>query len=89
MSKVCPLTTLVTPQILYYYFNLAICMLPNLDLVGSFSMYTVQKRYLLVVTDYFTKWIEVEPLSQIKKYIFIIFLGKILFVDFTFLGISH
>lgn len=67
MSKVCPLTTLAIPRILYYYFNLAICILPRLDLVGSFSKYTMQKRYLLVATDYFTKWIEVERLSQIKN----------------------
>ena len=38
----------------------------GLDIVGSFPKAVGNKKYLLVGTDYFTKWVEVEPLANIK-----------------------
>ena len=35
-------------------------------LVGPFPKAVGNKRYLLVGTDYFTKWLEVEPLANIR-----------------------
>ena len=38
----------------------------DLDIVGPFPKAIGNKRYLLVGTDYFTKWVEAEPLANIK-----------------------
>ena len=38
----------------------------GLDIVGPFLKAAGNKRYLLVGTDYFTKWIEAEPLANIR-----------------------
>ena len=38
----------------------------GLAIVGPFPKVAGNKRYLLVGTDYFTKWIEDEPLANIK-----------------------
>ena len=38
----------------------------GLDIVGPFPKPVGNKRYLFVGTDYFTKWVEVEPLSNIR-----------------------
>ena len=38
----------------------------GLDIVGLFPKTIKNKSYLLVSTDYFTKWVEVEPLANIK-----------------------
>ena len=38
----------------------------GLDIVGSFPKAVGNKKYLLVSTDYFTKWVEVEPLANIR-----------------------
>ena len=45
-----------------------------MDIVGPFPKAARNKRYLLVGTDYFTKWVEAEPLANIrdvdvKKYV--------------------
>ena len=37
-----------------------------MDIVGPFPKAVGNKRYLLVSTDYFTKWIEAEPLANIR-----------------------
>ena len=37
-----------------------------LDIMGPFPKAVKNKRYLLVGTDYFTKWVEVEPLANIR-----------------------
>ena len=37
-----------------------------MDIVGPFPKAVGNKKYLLVCTDYFTKWVEVEPLANIK-----------------------
>ena len=36
------------------------------DIVGPFPKAVGNKRYLIVGTDYFTKWVEAEPLANIK-----------------------
>jgi len=36
-----------------------------MDLLGPFPLAKGQCKYLLVAVDYFTKWIEVEPLAII------------------------
>ena len=38
----------------------------GLDIISPFSKIARNKRYLLVGTDYFTKWVEVEPLANIR-----------------------
>ena len=38
----------------------------GLDIVGPFPKAVGNKRYLLVGTYYFTKWVEAEPLSNIR-----------------------
>ena len=38
----------------------------GLDIVGHFPKAIGNKKYLLVSTDYFTKWIELEPLANIR-----------------------
>ncbi|XP_042437008.1 uncharacterized protein LOC122022972 [Zingiber officinale] len=39
----------------------------GLDIVGPFPMATSQRKFLLVVVDYFSKWVEVEPLARITE----------------------
>ena len=39
----------------------------DLDIVGPFPKAVGNKRYLLVGTDYFTKWVEAEPLANIRN----------------------
>ena len=38
----------------------------GLDIIGPFLKAAGNRRWLLVSTDYFTKWVEAEPLSNIK-----------------------
>ena len=38
----------------------------GLDIVGPFLKAAGNKKYLLVGTDYFAKWVEVEPLANIR-----------------------
>ena len=38
----------------------------GLDIVGHFPKATGNKRWLLVGTDYFTKWVEAEPSTNIR-----------------------
>ena len=37
-----------------------------MDIVGPFPKAAGNKRYLLVDIDYFTKWVEAEPLANIR-----------------------
>jgi len=37
----------------------------GINIIGPFSLWKGQCKFLLVVVDYFTKWIEVEPLAFI------------------------
>ena len=38
----------------------------GLNIDGPFPKAAGNKRYLLVNTDYFTKWVETEPLANIR-----------------------
>ena len=38
----------------------------GLDIVGPFPKAVGNRKYLLVGIDYFTKWVDVEPLANIK-----------------------
>ena len=38
----------------------------GLDIMGPFSKAAGNKRYLLVCINYFTKWVEAEPLVNIR-----------------------
>ena len=38
----------------------------GLDIVGPFPKAVGNKRYIIVGTDYFTKWVEAEPLANIR-----------------------
>ena len=38
----------------------------GLDIVGPFPKALGKKKYLLVGTDYFIKWVEAEPLANIR-----------------------
>ena len=38
----------------------------GLDIVSPFPKAVGNKRYLLVGMDYFTKWVEAEPLTNIR-----------------------
>ena len=37
-----------------------------MDIVGPFPKAAGNKRYLLVSTNYFTKWVKAEPLANIN-----------------------
>ena len=39
----------------------------DLDIVGLFPKAVGNKKYFLVGTEYFTKWVEVEPLANIRN----------------------
>ncbi|GFS40490.1 hypothetical protein Acr_00g0068850 [Actinidia rufa] len=39
----------------------------GMDIVGVLPRAPGNKRFLLVATDYFTKWVETEPLAQIRE----------------------
>lgn len=38
----------------------------GIDLLGPFTLASGQRKYLIVAVDYFTKWIEAEPLAGIS-----------------------
>ena len=38
----------------------------GLDILGPFPKAVGNKRFLLVGTDYFTKWVETEPIANIR-----------------------
>lgn len=39
----------------------------GLDIVGLFPKVSGNRKFLLVATDYFNKWIEAEPLAKITE----------------------
>ncbi|KAL0449406.1 UNVERIFIED_CONTAM: hypothetical protein Slati_1497000 [Sesamum latifolium] len=39
----------------------------GMDIVGPFPLALGQKKFLLVAIDYFTKWVEAEPLARITE----------------------
>lgn len=38
----------------------------GLDIVGPFPKTARNKKFLIVGTDYFTKWVEIEPLANMR-----------------------
>ena len=40
----------------------------EIDILGPFSLATCQIKYVVVAIEYFTKWIEVEPIAQITAH---------------------
>ena len=39
----------------------------GIDLIGPLPMARAQAKFAIVVIDYFTKWVEAEPLSTITE----------------------
>ena len=37
-----------------------------MDIVGPLSIAVVQKKFMLIATDYFSKWVEAEAYTSIK-----------------------
>ena len=35
----------------------------RIDILGPFPLASMQRKFLLVIIDYFTKWVEVEPVA--------------------------
>ena len=58
----------------------------GLDIVSPFSRAAGNKRYLLVSADYFTKWVEAEPLANMRDVNAIRFVWKNIVTRF---GITH
>ena len=48
----------------------------GLDILGPFPLRTRQMKFLVVGIDYFTKWVEVEPLAKITQQNVKNFIGK-------------
>lgn len=42
-----------------------------MDLVGPMPLTSGQKKFLIVSVDYFSKWVEAEPLSSITEKVII------------------
>ena len=58
----------------------------GLEIIGPFPRAVGNKRYLLVSRDYFTKWVEVEPLANIRDVDATRFLWKNIV---TWFGVPH
>ena len=39
----------------------------GLDILGPFPLATRQRKFLVIGIDYFTKWVEIEPLAKITQ----------------------
>ena len=39
----------------------------GLDILGHFPIVTKQMKFLVLGIDYFTKWVEAEPLAKITQ----------------------
>ena len=48
----------------------------RMDIVGPLPTTTIQKKFLLVVTDYFSKWIGAKAYASIKDKDFMKFIWK-------------
>ena len=57
-----------------------------MDIVGPFPKVAGNKKYLLVGTDYFTKWVETKPLANIRDMDAKKFVWKNVF---TLFGVPH
>ncbi|XP_075655241.1 uncharacterized protein LOC142625478 [Castanea sativa] len=74
------------PIVLYLKENILPREKSKVDKVRPFPKAAGNRRWLLVGTDYFTKWVEVEPLSNIRDLDAKIFVWKNIVTRF---GISH
>ncbi|XP_075478840.1 uncharacterized protein LOC142519694 [Primulina tabacum] len=48
----------------------------GMDIMGPFPIAWTQKKFLLVAVDYFSKWVEAEPLAKITEHEVLKFLWK-------------
>ena len=55
----------VKPEVLHHMNSSWPFVQWGIDIIGALSLGKGQCKFLLVVVDYFTKWIEVEPLASI------------------------
>ena len=55
----------------------------GMEIVGVLPKALRNKRFLLAATDYFTKWVEVTPLTQIKEMDVIKFIRKNILSKFS------
>lgn len=39
----------------------------GIDIAGPFPMAAYKRRFLIVAVDYFTKWVEAEPVASITS----------------------
>ena len=60
----------------------------GLDIVGLFPKAVGNKKYLIVYTNYFTKWVEAKPLAKIRDVMLKGSSGRILLHDSGFLTCS-
>ena len=58
----------------------------GLDIVGPFPKALGNKKYLLIGTDYITKWVKAEPLANIRDVDVKIFIWKNIVTQF---GVPH
>ncbi|KAA3456132.1 rve domain-containing protein [Gossypium australe] len=54
----------------------------GIDIFGSFPIATIQKKFIVVAVDYFTKWIEAEALATISERQIEFFLWKLIVYRF-------
>lgn len=59
----------------------------GIDIVGRFVKAVGHKKFLVVAVDYFTKWVEAEPLSRITKDEMMKFIWRNIFCRFGTLRI--
>ncbi|XP_075481144.1 uncharacterized protein LOC142521856 [Primulina tabacum] len=55
----------------------------GMDIVGPFPVARAQKKFLLVAMDYFSKWVEAEPLAKITEQEVLKFLWKNIVCQFA------
>ncbi|MCI36036.1 gypsy retrotransposon integrase-like protein, partial [Trifolium medium] len=48
----------------------------GMDILGPFTTGLQQNRFLVVGVDYFTKWVEAKPLSEITSFIVLCFFKR-------------
>jgi len=53
----------------------------GIDILGPFPLAIRHMKYLVMAIEYFTKWIEAEPVAQITAQRFRVLSGRILYAD--------
>lgn len=59
----------------------------GVDILGLFPPVSGQQKFLLVPINYFTKWMEAEPLARITKSRVIDFVWKVIIYHFKVLQV--